>query len=164
MYIICFLFFLSVPRVLRINIFFSFSRLSLVLSCSRNPVKHSEKNQIHTATISENCLADLDAENGAYPPTQNGSIHPQLLLKWAWKEHKKRSISVHFCPKHPKSLKKNGAYPFSGFRITVQNRFFLKKRSIPVHLWKCNERSHRCLRPENGAYPFTFSSHRQRLF
>ena len=23
------------------------------------------------------------AENVAYPPTQNGSIHPQLLLKWA---------------------------------------------------------------------------------
>ena len=23
-----------------------------------------------------------DAENGAYPPTQNGLIHPQLLLKW----------------------------------------------------------------------------------
>ena len=22
------------------------------------------------------------AENGAYPPTQNGLIHPQLLLKW----------------------------------------------------------------------------------
>ena len=22
-------------------------------------------------------------ENGAYPPTQNGIIHPQLLLKWA---------------------------------------------------------------------------------
>ena len=21
-------------------------------------------------------------ENGAYPPTQNGLIHPQLLLKW----------------------------------------------------------------------------------
>ena len=24
----------------------------------------------------------LSAENGAYPPTQNGLIHPQLLLKW----------------------------------------------------------------------------------
>lgn len=24
----------------------------------------------------------LVAENGAYPPTQNGLIHPQLLLKW----------------------------------------------------------------------------------
>ena len=23
------------------------------------------------------------AENGAYPPNQNGLIHPQLLLKWA---------------------------------------------------------------------------------
>ena len=29
-------------------------------------------------------LLDLctSAENGAYPPTQNGLIHPQLLLKW----------------------------------------------------------------------------------
>ena len=25
----------------------------------------------------------LFGENGAYPPTQNGIIHPQLLLKWA---------------------------------------------------------------------------------
>ena len=24
----------------------------------------------------------IGAENGAYPPTQNGLIHPQLLLKW----------------------------------------------------------------------------------
>ena len=24
----------------------------------------------------------ISAENGAYPPTQNGLIHPQLLLKW----------------------------------------------------------------------------------
>ena len=24
-----------------------------------------------------------DAENGAYPPNQNGLIHPQLSLKWA---------------------------------------------------------------------------------
>lgn len=23
------------------------------------------------------------AENGAYPPNQNGLIHPQLSLKWA---------------------------------------------------------------------------------
>ena len=25
---------------------------------------------------------DPTAENGAYPPTQNGLIHPQLLLNW----------------------------------------------------------------------------------
>ena len=25
----------------------------------------------------------VDAENGAYPPNQNGLIHPQLSLKWA---------------------------------------------------------------------------------
>lgn len=28
-------------------------------------------------------LDDLSAENGAYPPNQNGLIHPQLSLKWA---------------------------------------------------------------------------------
>ena len=28
------------------------------------------------------CGGIQDAENGAYPPTQNGLIHPQLLLKW----------------------------------------------------------------------------------
>ena len=27
--------------------------------------------------------ADKIAENGAYPPNQNGLIHPQLSLKWA---------------------------------------------------------------------------------
>ena len=27
--------------------------------------------------------AALFAENGAYPPNQNGLIHPQLSLKWA---------------------------------------------------------------------------------
>lgn len=27
-------------------------------------------------------LSQEVAENGAYPPTQNGLIHPQLLLKW----------------------------------------------------------------------------------
>lgn len=27
--------------------------------------------------------AKLCAENGAYPPNQNGLIHPQLSLKWA---------------------------------------------------------------------------------
>ena len=26
--------------------------------------------------------SNYSAENGAYPPTQNGLIHPQLLLKW----------------------------------------------------------------------------------
>lgn len=26
---------------------------------------------------------DKSAENGAYPPNQNGLIHPQLSLKWA---------------------------------------------------------------------------------
>lgn len=25
----------------------------------------------------------MPAENGAYPPNQNGLIHPQLSLKWA---------------------------------------------------------------------------------
>ena len=33
----------------------------------------------------EQMVADgvlLIAENGAYPPTLNGLIHPQLLLKW----------------------------------------------------------------------------------
>ncbi len=25
----------------------------------------------------------VTAENGAYPPNQNGLIHPQLSLKWA---------------------------------------------------------------------------------
>ena len=38
------------------------------------------KTQIRTfLKISTN---SLNAENGAYPPTQNGLIHPQLLLKW----------------------------------------------------------------------------------
>ena len=27
-------------------------------------------------------MTGVTAENGAYPPTQNGLIHPQLLLKW----------------------------------------------------------------------------------
>ena len=27
-------------------------------------------------------VATQSGENGAYPPTQNGLIHPQLLLKW----------------------------------------------------------------------------------
>ena len=27
--------------------------------------------------------APMHAENGAYPPNQNGLIHPQLSLKWA---------------------------------------------------------------------------------
>lgn len=33
-------------------------------------------------TILKNCLYTF-AENGAYPPNQNGLIHPQLSLKWA---------------------------------------------------------------------------------
>ena len=28
-------------------------------------------------------VLDMSAENGAYPPNQNGLIHPQLSLKWA---------------------------------------------------------------------------------
>ena len=42
----------------------------------------SVRNDIHAAQFSIAELALLGAENGAYPPTQNGLIHPQLLLKW----------------------------------------------------------------------------------
>ena len=33
--------------------------------------------------VREDKLNELIAENGAYPPNQNGLIHPQLSLKWA---------------------------------------------------------------------------------
>ena len=37
---------------------------------------------LRNETIRGNERLLLPAENGAYPPTQNGLIHPQLLLNW----------------------------------------------------------------------------------
>ena len=51
--------------------------------------KNGEKNKTLTKIPFQKLLAlfvighlTVTAENGAYPPTQNGLIHPQLLLKW----------------------------------------------------------------------------------
>lgn len=54
----------------------------------------------------------MNGENGAFPPTRDGSIHPLLSRKSAWKRLK------------------NGAYPFNNAEIAENAR---KKRSIAVH-------------------------------
>ena len=98
----------------------------------------------------------LGAENGAYPPNQNGLIHPQLSLKWAWKGHKNRSKSVHFCPKGPKSLKKTEHVRSVVWNYDKISVLLYINRSISVQRYECNNTIISYLYSENGACPFTF--------
>lgn len=46
-------------------------------------LRAGKKATIITTNLAFNRWNEIIAENGAYPPNQNGLIHPQLSLKWA---------------------------------------------------------------------------------
>ena len=100
-------------------------------------------------------------ENGAYPPTKSGSIHPLLSWKSAWNWPKKRSISVQYRLKRWKSLKKTEHCRSPVVREVWWIPKSYRKRSIAVHIGKNESLLSNDLRPKNGALPFTFSIKRQ---
>ena len=103
----------------------------------------------------------LSGENGAYPPTKSGSIHPLLSWKSAWNWPKKRSISVQYRLKRWKSLKKTEHCRSPVVREVWWIPKSYRKRSIAVHIGKNESLLSNDLRPKNGALPFTFSIKRQ---
>ena len=101
-------------------------------------------------------LGYKSGENGAYPPTRSGSIHPLLGLKSAWKRLEKRSISVQYRWKRRKTPEKTEHCRSLVARVVFLIPKSYRKRSIAVHSGKWKSLLSSNLRPKNGAYPFIF--------
>ena len=71
------------PQYLAYYILAPSSQQNLVEKSSGTTVAHVNLSDFRPYMIAVPPIEEQNAENGAYPPNQNGLIHPQLSLKWA---------------------------------------------------------------------------------